>query len=75
MKILGNTRAHTYNFISSKSFEEGLTYEYPVKEGVKFNSSVNAKGEVKRGVKIYRLQTSDAKDLGSCTQVVKKGLN
>lgn len=66
MKILSDSRADTYDFISSKSFEEGLAYEYPVKEGVKFNSNVNAKGEGERGVKIYRLQSTDAKDLGSC---------
>lgn len=55
MKILGDSRADTCNFFSSKSFKEGLAYEYSVKEAVEFNSNVNAKGEGKRRLKIYRL--------------------
>jgi len=66
LKILGNSRADTYNFIISKGFEEGLAYEYSVQEAVEFNSNMNTKSEGERGVKIYRLQNGDAKDLGSC---------
>lgn len=66
LKNLGSSRADTYNFLSSKSFEGGFACEYSVKEAVEFNSNVNAEGEGKRGVKIYRLQSRDVKDLGSC---------
>ncbi|PKU37094.1 serine threonine-protein kinase 24 isoform x1 [Limosa lapponica baueri] len=40
LKILGDSRADTCNLISSESFEEGLVYEYPLKEGVEFDSNV-----------------------------------
>lgn len=63
---MGHPRADTYNFLSNESFEDIFAYEYSVKEAVEFNSNVNAKCEGKGGAEIYRLQSSNAKDLESC---------